>query len=146
MARHGNEPANADPVYQGGIKERIRLTRLGLGDAPGTGSLQPEHVQHGRVALVLEFRRVLQRVLAGRVQTGRDGHVLLAVDLKGHRRGIEARADIGLPKLGARMPSSWRMLGRVPVRTRRTVHAKPEADTDAATTTTESTGNTAQAK
>src|SRR5262245_35476199 len=60
---------------------------------------EPEHKQHRLVALLLQFRR--ERVLANRdaAQAGEDRDILLAVDLEGHRRRVEADADIDLPDL-----------------------------------------------
>jgi hypothetical protein len=48
-------------------------------------SVQPEHVNHGGVALSLEFRRVDQATLAHRARS------------RCHRRCREAGADIDLP-------------------------------------------------
>jgi hypothetical protein len=66
-------PACSEQRGSHGAGQRVFLNPLGPGDAPETqGASQPEHVKHGRVALVLEFRRVVQRVpnpttcLAGR--------------------------------------------------------------------------------
>src|SRR5258707_12870256 len=51
---------------------------------------QPEHEQHGLVALFLELRAV--GVLADRdsAQAGEDREILLAPDLEGHGRRVEA--------------------------------------------------------
>ncbi len=59
---------------------------------------QSKHVQHGGIALLVEFRRIGPPALATRrVRSRRDCHILLAVDLKGHGRRREGRADIDLP-------------------------------------------------
>src|SRR5262249_19916379 len=63
----------------------------------GDGS-QPEHIQHRGVALLLDLRRVDERAPAGGIEAGRDGDILLAVDLECHWRGVEAGADIELPE------------------------------------------------
>src|SRR6202521_5347142 len=60
--------------------------------------LQCEDIQHGRVALLLEFRRVDELGLGGSTWPRRDRQILLAVDLEGHRRRAKARADIDLPQ------------------------------------------------
>src|SRR5262245_59493464 len=60
---------------------------------------EPEHKQHRLVALLLQLRR--ERMLADRdaAQAREDRDILLAIDLEGHRRCIEANADIDLPEL-----------------------------------------------
>src|SRR5262245_54002558 len=60
---------------------------------------EPEHVQHRGVALLAQFRRVDEAVSGDRARTGHDRDILLAIDLEGHRRRREARADIDLPHL-----------------------------------------------
>jgi len=61
--------------------------------------LQPEHVKHGGVALLAEFRRVGQGALAQRARAGGNRDILLAVELERHGRCREAGADIDLPQL-----------------------------------------------
>src|SRR5262252_1454147 len=84
-------------------RQLFPAARLLMGFAPLNPSYmaflsQPEHVQHRGVALLLDLRRVDQRAPAGGVEAGRDGDVLLPVDLECHRRGVEAGADVELPQ------------------------------------------------
>src|SRR5712675_1037561 len=60
---------------------------------------QTEDVQHGRVALLLEFRGEDKFALGRRAWSRCDRDILLAVDLEGHRRRREAGPDIDLPQL-----------------------------------------------
>src|SRR2546423_7333456 len=60
---------------------------------------QPEHVQHHGVALLLELGRVDELGLGRAAWSRRNGNVLLAIDLEGHRRRRKAGADIDLPHL-----------------------------------------------
>src|ERR1700675_4334560 len=59
---------------------------------------QREHVQHGRIADLLELRRVDELGARRRAQARGDGEILLAVDLEGHRRSAIASAEIDLPQ------------------------------------------------
>src|SRR5258708_13041443 len=60
---------------------------------------QPEHVEHQRVALLLEFRRVDETRPRDRARPRDDRDILLAVDLERHRRRGKARAHVDLPQL-----------------------------------------------
>src|SRR5215813_9181705 len=64
--------------------------------------LQPEHVKHRGVPLLLELRRVDESRFARGARPRRNRHVLFAADLEGHGRCGEAGADIDLPKLRKR--------------------------------------------
>ena len=64
---------------------------------PPLSALQSEHVEHGRVPLILEFRRVADFRLGRPTGPRRDRHVLLPVDREAHRRRRDAGADIDLP-------------------------------------------------
>ena len=79
------------PAESGGPHAALRL-------APNPPS-QPEHEQHGLVALLFQLRR--EHVLAERdaAQARQDRHILLAAGLERHRRRVEAGADIDLPQL-----------------------------------------------
>ena len=68
-------------------------------DYPHAAPLQPEHEQHGLVALLLEFGDELVLAARDRAQPGEDGDVLLAAHLERHRRRVEAGADVDLPEL-----------------------------------------------
>src|SRR5580658_8025452 len=69
------------------------------------GMLQPKHPEHRRVGLVAQLRIAPyagERVAHGAVGTHAaharsDRHVLLAVHRVGHRRGVEAGADVESP-------------------------------------------------
>src|SRR5260370_34139459 len=65
------------------------------GNAPRP--LQPEHKQHGLIALLAQFRSQVVAALGDGAEAGQDGDVLLAAGLEGDRRRIEAGADIDLP-------------------------------------------------
>src|SRR5262245_17378861 len=54
--------------------------------------LEPEHEQHGLVALLLELGNELMLAARDRAQARQDRDVLLAVDLERHRRRVEAGA------------------------------------------------------
>src|SRR5262245_60234179 len=60
---------------------------------------QPKHEQHRVVTLFLELGR--EHVLADgdAAEPRQDCDVLLAAHLEGHRRRVEARADVDLPEL-----------------------------------------------
>ena len=60
---------------------------------------QPEHEQHGLVAHFAKFRRVCEGVLGAPAKPRQDYNILLATNPKGHRRSVDADADIDLPKL-----------------------------------------------
>src|SRR6516164_5298614 len=59
---------------------------------------QREDIKHGRIADLLQLRRVDELRSCGRAQARRDGEVLFAVDLERHRRRTEASADVDLPQ------------------------------------------------
>jgi hypothetical protein len=80
-------------------KSGVSTSAPGGKSSCGRGTLQPEHVQHGRVALFLELRRENELALGRWARPRRDGQILLAVDLEGHRRRREAGTDIYLPYL-----------------------------------------------
>src|SRR3984893_339043 len=63
---------------------------------------QAEYEKHGRVAHLLELRRVDEPGLGSRARSRCDRHILLAVDLEAHRRRGNARADIELPQFRKR--------------------------------------------
>src|SRR5258708_37877458 len=65
----------------------------------GLREAQPEHEQHGRVALRLELRRARDLRLADRADAGGDGDVLRAVHRLGRGRRRETGAYIDLPQL-----------------------------------------------
>ena len=68
------------------------------------GSLNhPEHEDHGRVGQMPHLRRARELVLGVPEQAGGNRDILLAVDRIGHRRRIEAGADIDLPQLLERL-------------------------------------------
>src|SRR5215813_11691115 len=52
--------------------------------------LESEHEQHGLVTLLLQLWREHVLVKRNAAQTRQDRYILLAIDLKGHRRRIEA--------------------------------------------------------
>src|SRR6266853_5026945 len=60
---------------------------------------EPENVQHGGLALVLELRRVDELGLGRSARPRRDRDILLAANLESHGRCREAGADIDLPEL-----------------------------------------------
>src|SRR5258708_17781287 len=60
---------------------------------------QPEHVEHQRVALLLELRRVHEPRARDRAWPRHDRAILLAVDLERHRRRGKAPAHLDLPTL-----------------------------------------------
>src|SRR5262249_21732501 len=60
---------------------------------------QSEHKQHGLVAHFPKFRRIYQRALGDPAKPRQDCNILLAADLEGHGRRIDADTDIDLPKL-----------------------------------------------
>src|SRR5262245_2942336 len=78
------------PLSGGGSAPRLRHQQL---------SSQPEHEQHGLVALLLELGDELVLAARDRAQPRQDRDVLLAVDLERHRRRVEAGADVDLPEL-----------------------------------------------
>src|SRR6516225_7134935 len=61
--------------------------------------LQSEHEQHGLITHFAKFRRIYQRGLGDPAKPGQDCNILLAANLKGHRRSVDADTDIDLPKL-----------------------------------------------
>src|SRR5215470_12495538 len=60
---------------------------------------EPEHVEHHGVALLFEFRRIDELGFCRAAWSRRNGDVLLAVDLEGHRWCRKAGADVDLPDL-----------------------------------------------
>jgi len=60
---------------------------------------QPEHEQHGLVAHFAKFRRIYERALGNPAKPGQNCDILLAANLKGHGRSVEADTHIDLPKL-----------------------------------------------
>src|ERR1700676_1705510 len=65
---------------------------------PRASPSQREHIQHGRVADLLELRRVDELGARRRAQARGDGEILLAIDLESHRWGTVAGAEIDLPQ------------------------------------------------
>src|ERR1700722_13224767 len=74
----------------------MRFAYCGLRAACG---LQPEHEQHRLATQLAKLRRVDERGFRVPAEPGQDRHILLAAELESHRRRVEARADIDLPKL-----------------------------------------------
>src|SRR5258707_15867142 len=61
--------------------------------------LQSEHEQHRLVAHLAKLRRVDEPGPGVAAEPRQDGDVLLAAGLEGHRRRVDAGADIDLPHL-----------------------------------------------
>src|SRR5262245_52410946 len=61
--------------------------------------LQPEHEKHRLIAHFAKFRRIYECGLGVPTKPRQDCNILLAANLKGHGRSVEACADIDLPKL-----------------------------------------------
>src|SRR5437667_11882108 len=77
------------PRGHGARVQRVRLCPPYRALATRTSiktSLEPEHEQHGLVALLLELRNELMLAARDRAQAREDRDVLLAVDLERHRR------------------------------------------------------------
>src|ERR1700676_3262132 len=60
--------------------------------------LQPEDIEHERVSLLLELRRIDQPASGHRARSRYDRDILPAVGLERHRRRGKPRADIDLPQ------------------------------------------------
>ena len=61
--------------------------------------LQPEHEQHGLVAHFAKFRSIYECGFGRPTKPCQDCNILLAANLEGHGRRIDADTDIDLPKL-----------------------------------------------
>src|SRR5262249_42155688 len=110
--RHRLYPIRENPSYKVGSRlrdpgegaspqARTRREAPSPGPSPrkrGEGATlwfsQRKHVQHRRIADVLELRRIDELRPRRRAQARGNGEVLFAVDLEGHRRRAEAGSDI----------------------------------------------------
>src|SRR5262245_33029913 len=83
---------------------------------------KPEDIQHRRMALGLELRRVDELALGGVARPRRDCDVLAAVELERHGWSGEARAHVHPPQL---------LDGRIVIGDDRAVHEREEDKTAA---------------
>src|SRR5262252_7335597 len=68
-----------------------------LGTPDSRPPLQSEHEQHRLIAHLAKLRRVDEPGPGVAAEPRQDGEVLLAAGLEGHRRRVDAGADIDLP-------------------------------------------------
>ncbi len=100
-ARAKKALANSEPSTHGPALPTWAVSQVGsyLGYTGLPSPLQSEHEQHRLVAHLAKLRRVDEPGPGVAAEPRQDGDVLLAAGLEGHRRRVDAGADIDLPQL-----------------------------------------------
>src|SRR5215470_8797558 len=84
---HGKAPPFTSSVQ---CNTRLAYVRFAIGHSVGTRNLQAEDKQHRLITQLPEFRRHRIDVSSIPVETRLDCEILLAADLEGHRRRVDA--------------------------------------------------------